>query len=159
MSKKRVKTKKGIFGIEYYYDENGKAIGKSRPSLSGDRRVYTDKNGKVIGKSRPSAFAEAIYHDIENNKNITTYPTLTGKAHYENGRAVGHTAPDVFGSVTTLYEENEDIDLCDEAAEEYDASFENETENKINPKTALIIASCVLGLVGVFALVCYLLWG
>ncbi len=159
MSKKRIKSKKGLLGFEHYYDENGKPIGKSRPSLMGDGRVFTDKQGRVVGKSRKGFFAETVYHDTENNRNITTYPALTGKTHYENGRAVGHTSPDFFGSSATLYEENGEADFCDEVLEDCDEHTESDTENKINPKSALIVASCVLGLVGVFALVCYFLWG
>lgn len=53
MARKYVKSRPGLIGMVYYYDENGKPIVKSRPGLIEGIRVYTDQNGRYAGKSRP----------------------------------------------------------------------------------------------------------
>ena len=39
MARKYVKSRPGLFGMVYYYDDNGKPIGKSRPGLIEGTRV------------------------------------------------------------------------------------------------------------------------
>lgn len=56
MARKYVKSRPGLFGMVYYYDENGRSIGKSRPGLIEGTRVYTDQNGRYAGKSRPGFY-------------------------------------------------------------------------------------------------------
>ena len=82
MAKKRVKSRPGLFDTVYYYDENGKPIGKSRPGLIEGTRVYTDQNGRYAGKSRPGFFAKEVFTDTEHN-HITSYDSLCGEVHFE----------------------------------------------------------------------------
>ena len=113
MAKKRIKSRPGFFGITYYYDENGKQLGKSRPGLLGGTRVYTDPNGNYAGWSRPGLFAKEVFIG-RNNKCITSYDAFLGDAHFKNGRPMGMTRQGLFDcTYTTLdtEEENEE-ELC-----------------------------------------------
>ena len=75
MARKRIKSRPGLFGVTYYYDENGKQIGKSRPGLFGGTQVYYDEKGNRTGYSRPGIFAKRVYTDT-NNERITSYDSL-----------------------------------------------------------------------------------
>ena len=110
MARKRIKSRPGLFGTVYYYDENGNPIGKSRPGLIEGTRVYTDQNGKYAGKSRPGFLSKEVFTDTDGNF-ITSYDDLYGKVHFKNGTPVGHTRPGLFNSeYTTLDSEDEDPD-------------------------------------------------
>ena len=61
MGKRRIKSRPGLFGMVYYYDENGNPIGKSRPGLIDGTRVYMDQNGRYAGKSRPGFLAKEVW--------------------------------------------------------------------------------------------------
>ena len=61
MARKYVKRRPGLFGMVYYYDENGNPVGKSRPGLIEGTRVYTDQNGGYTGKSRPGFLAKSVF--------------------------------------------------------------------------------------------------
>ena len=144
MGRKYVKSRPGLFGTVYYYDENGNPIGKSRPGLLEGTRVYTDQNGRYAGKSRPGFLAKEVFTDTEHNC-ITSYDSLCGEVHFKNGVPVGHTRPGFFDSAyTTLevddesyeeeaYEDYFEEDLTEEA-EEYE-SEEIECE-EYNPKAS-----------------------
>ena len=144
MGRKYVKSRPGLFGTVYYYDENGNPIGKSRPGLLEGTRVYTDQNGRYAGKSRPGFLTKEVFTDTEHN-HITSYDSLCGKVHFKNGVPVGRTRPGFFDSAyTTLeaddesyeeeaYENYFEEDLTEEA-EEYE-SEEIECE-EYNPKAS-----------------------
>ena len=107
MGRKHVRSRPGLFGTVYYYDEHGNPIGKSRPGLLEGTRVYTDENGRYAGKSRPGFFAKEVFTDTEHN-HITSYDSLCGEIHFENGVPIGHTRPGFFDSAyTTLEAEDE----------------------------------------------------
>lgn len=108
MAKKRIKSKPGLFGMVYYYDEDGNPIGKSRPGLIEGTRVYTDNDGRYAGKSRPSIFAKEVFTDTDNN-HITSYDTLGGEAHFQNGTPIGHSTPGFFDSEYTTIDEEDEI--------------------------------------------------
>ena len=102
MVKKRVKSRPGLFGTVYYYDENGKQIGKSRPGLLEGTRVYRGQDGSYVGKSRPGFFAKEVFTDTDNH-HITTYDRPLGKVHFQDGTPIGRTKPGFFGfEYTTL---------------------------------------------------------
>ena len=102
MARKRIKSRHGLFGTVYYYDESGNRIGKSRPGLLDGSRVYTDRNGRYAGKSRSGIFAEEVFEDTDHNR-VTSYDGLFGEVHFKNGVPVGDTKPGFFGcGYTTL---------------------------------------------------------
>lgn len=106
MARKRVKSRPGLFGTVYYYDENGNSVGKSRPGLFEGTRVYSDQNGKYAGKSRPGFFAKNVF--IDKNKNrISTYDSPFGEVHFKDGKPVGRTRPGLFDSEYTTIDEDE----------------------------------------------------
>ena len=128
MGRRYVKSRPGLFGTVYYYDENGNPIGKSHPGLIDGTRVYTDENGRYAGKSRPGFFAKEVFTDTDNN-HITSYDSLRGEVHFKNGVPVGHTRPGFFDSAyTTLEVEDEILDeeLCEEDYIEDDITEELE---------------------------------
>ena len=107
MARKRITSRPGLFGTVYYYDENGKPVGKSRPGLFEGTRVYTDPNGRYAGKSRPGFFAKEVFTDADHN-NITSYESICGEVHFQDGAPIGHTRPGFFGfEYTTLEAEDE----------------------------------------------------
>ena len=115
MGRKHVKSRPGLFGTVYYYDENGNPIGKSRPGLLEGTRVYTDENGRYAGKSRPGFLAKEVFTDTEHN-HITSYDSLCWEVHFKNGVPVGHSRPGFFDAeYTTLETEDESYeeDLID----------------------------------------------
>lgn len=120
MGKKYVKSKPGLFGMIYYYDENGKPIGKSRPGLIEGTRVYTDQNGRYAGKSRPGFLSKEVFKDTDHDY-ITSYDSLSGENHFKNGTPIGHSRPDWFGSSHTS------LEIEDETYE--DTFYEDETDN------------------------------
>lgn len=105
MAKKRITSKRGLFGMTYHY-ENGKYVGKSRPGLLGDRKIHYDSEGHQVGTTRPGFFAEDVTYDAKNKRYITTYDGPVGKMHFSNGRSVGRTVPGPFASSYTSMEEN-----------------------------------------------------
>ena len=113
MARKRVKSRPGLFGTVYYYDENGNPIGKSRPGLIEGTRVYTDQNGKYAGKSRPGFLSKEVFTDTDGNS-ITSYDGLCREVHFKNGVPVGHTRPGFFDSECTT------LEIEDEISDEYD---------------------------------------
>ena len=108
MGRKHVKSRPGLFGTVYYYDEHGNPIGKSRPGLLEGTRVYTDENGRYVGKSRPGFFAKEVFTDTDNN-HITSYDSLCGEVHFKNGMYAGHTRPGFFDSAYTTIEVDDEI--------------------------------------------------
>jgi hypothetical protein len=108
MAKKRITSRPGLFGTVYYYDENGRPVGKSRPGLLDGTRVYTDQNGRYAGKSRPGFLAKEVFTDTDHN-HITSYDSLLGEVHFKNGTPVGHTRPGFFDSAYTTLDEEEEI--------------------------------------------------
>ena len=107
MARRHIKSRPGLFGTVYYYDENGNPIGKSRPGLLEGTRVYTDQNGRYAGKSRPGFLAKEVFTDTEHN-HITAYDSLCGEVHFKNGVPVGHSRPGFFDTeYTTLETEDE----------------------------------------------------
>ena len=116
MGRKHVKSRPGLFGTVYYYDEHGNPIGMSRPGLLEGTRVYTDENGRYAGKSRPGFFAKEVFTDTDNN-HITSYDSLCGEVHFKNGVSIGHTRQGFFDSAYTTLEA-EDKGHEEEAYEE-----------------------------------------
>ena len=110
MVRKRITSRPGLFGSIYYYDENGRPIGKSRPGLLEGTRVYTDQNKRYAGKSRPGFLAKEVFTDVDHN-HITSYESLCGDVHFKNGVPIGHSRPSFFGfEHTTLEAEDELIE-------------------------------------------------
>ena len=105
MAKKRITSKRGLFGMTYHY-ENGKYVGKSRPGLLGDRKIHYDSEGHQVGTARHGFFAEDVTYDAKNKRYITTYDGPVGKMHFSNGRSVGRTVPGPFDSSYTSLEED-----------------------------------------------------
>ena len=108
MARRQVKSRPGLFGTVYYYDEHGNPIGKSRPGLLEGTRVYTDENGRYAGKSRPGFFAKEVFTDTDNNY-ITSYDSLCGEVHFKNGTYAGHTRPGFFDSAYTTLEIDDEM--------------------------------------------------
>lgn len=107
MSRKCIKSKPGLFGTVYYYDESGNYIGKSRPGLVEDTRVYSDSNGNYAGKSRKGYFSKRVFTDT-NHEHITSYDSFLGEVHFKDGSRIGQTRPSFFGvSYTSLEAEDE----------------------------------------------------
>ena len=98
MAKKRIISRPGLFGYIYHYDENGKCIGKSRPSLIGNGQVHYDTNGKQVGTSRQGFFAKEVYHDEENEQYISSYESIIGDVYYESGASLGVSRPGFGGT-------------------------------------------------------------
>jgi len=159
MARKRIKSRPGLFGMTYYYDELGRTIGKSRPGLLGDTRVYFDQDGTYAGRSRPGVFAKEVFTD-RNNEYITSYDAFLGDVHFKNGRLLGTTRSGFFDcAYTTLDVEEEDAeDLCfDEDSDygEFEDVYENDTFEENNcvrerykgSKKLVLIALLVLALV------------
>ena len=111
MGRRRVKSRPGLFGTVYYYDENGNSIGKSRPGQLEGTRVYTDQNGRYAGKSRPGFVAKEVFTDTESN-HITSYDGLCGEVHFKHGVPVGHTSPGFFDTGCTTLET--EAESCEE---------------------------------------------
>ena len=105
MAKKRITSKRGLFGMTYHY-ENGKYVGKSRPGLLGDRKIHYDSEGHQVGTTRHGFFAEDVTYDARKKRYITTYDGPVGKMHFSNGRSVGRTVPGPFDSSYTSLEED-----------------------------------------------------
>ena len=108
---RRIKSRRGVFGEIYYY-ENGRYIGKSRPGLLEDTRVFFDADGNPAGRSRPGIFAERVYWDRESGEYLSVYPGLTGKHLRKNGRFVGKAHPEILG---TGYTDLDEEDPCEES--------------------------------------------
>ena len=150
MARKFVKSRPGLFGMVYYYDENGRPIGKSRPGLIEGTRVYTDQNGRYVGKSRPGFLSKEVYTDTDHNY-ITSYDSLCGEIHFKNGVPIGHSRPGWFGSSFTSLETEDEVyedEYYDEAdsmeedfTEELYEEYEDEDYEEYMPQTA----SCVVG--------------
>lgn len=110
MAKKRIKSRPGLFGVTYYYDGNGKQVGKSRPGLLGGTQVFFDQDGNYAGRSRPGFFAKEVFTSADNER-ITTSHSFLGEVHFKNGRPVGKSRPGFFNRTYTsldLDEETED---------------------------------------------------
>lgn len=123
MARKRIKSRPGLFGMTYYYDEYGRPMGKSRPGLLGDTRVYFDQNGRYAGWSRPGFLAKEAFVD-RNNEYITSYDSFLCDAHFKNGRPMGTTSAGFFDCAYTTLDEEEDgaYDDCDDIWEQEDFS-------------------------------------
>lgn len=120
MARKYIKSRPGLFGMAYYYDENGKSIGKSRPGLIEGTRVYTDQNGRYAGKSRSGLLSKEVYTDADHNY-ITSYGSPLGDIHSQNGTPIGRSRPGTFGfSHTSLEIEDE---ICENEFYEDEADF------------------------------------
>ena len=118
MAKKRITSRPGLFGTVYYYDENGKPVGKSHPGLFEGTRVYIDQNGQYAGKSRPGFLAKEVFTDADHN-HITSYEGLCGDIHFQNGVPVGHTRPGFFGFDHTTIETDDDSSEAEYCEEDY----------------------------------------
>lgn len=160
MGRQQMKSRPGLFGTVYYYDENGKPIGKSRPGLIEGTRVYTDQKGRYAGKSRPGFLAKEVFTDTEHN-HITSYDSLCGEVHFRNGVPVGRTRPGFFGSAyTTLETEDENCGtdfIADTQADEvdhaeYDAKISQQTVVRDLMLFALCLAICMV-IACVFAII------
>ena len=108
MVRKTIKSRPGLFGTIYYYDENRNPVGKSRPGLFEGTRVYTDQNGRYAGKSRPGFLAKEVFMDANRNY-ITSYEGLCDDVHFQNGVPIGHTRPGFFDSAYTTLETEDDL--------------------------------------------------
>ena len=120
MARKRIKSRPGLFGAIYYYNENGNPVGKSRPDLFKGTRVYTDQNGRYAGKSRPGFLAKEVFVDTDHN-HITSYEGLFGEVHFKNSVPVGRTRPGFFDSAYTTLETEDDAfdeEYCEDSFEE-----------------------------------------
>ena len=109
MAKKRIKSRPGLFGMTYYYDENGKQIGKSRPGLLVGTRVYTDQNGNYAGWSRPGFLAKEVFIGAD-HEHVTTYDSFFGEVHFKHGRPIGKTRPGFFDQAYTSLDLDEETD-------------------------------------------------
>lgn len=186
MAKKRIKSKPGLFGMVYHYDENGKYVGKSRPGLLDGTKVHFDEKGQRVGTSRPGLFWEEVHHDEKNDRYITSFPSVLHTIHRSNGRTVGTTRPSFFDrSYTTIetgegvieeteeyFDEYADDEIAEylEGEEDYSINAEDDTdseaeknayEERSKAKTELPapIASfktAIKWLIGVFCVICVL---
>lgn len=134
MVRKTIKSRPGLFGTIYYYDENGNPVGKSRPGMFDGTRVNTDQNGRYAGKSRPGFLAKEVFMDANRNY-ITSYEGLCGDVHFQNGVPIGHTRPGFFGFEHTTLEAEDELpeeEYCEEdcfaedIAEEWDETEDDE---------------------------------
>lgn len=127
MARKQVKSRPGLFGMVYYYDESGNLIGKSRLGLVEGTRVYTDQNGEYAGKSRPGFFAKEVFTSDDHN-HIASYDSICGEIHFENGVPIGHTRPGLFGTSYTCMETEEQIQ--EDESYQYEADDVGEIEKR-----------------------------
>ena len=109
MPKKQIKSKPGLFGTVYYYDENGRPIGKSRPGLTHGSRVFLDNDGKSVGKSRRGFLSKEVFTDVDGNR-ILTYDDIFGEVHMKDGKPIGRTKTGLFGLSHTLLDNEDDSD-------------------------------------------------
>ena len=155
MAKKRITSRPGLFGTVYYYDENGKPVGKSRPGLLDGTRVYTDQNGQYAGKSRPGFLAKEVFTDADHN-HISSCEGLCGDIHFQDGVPIVRTMPGFFGAEYTMletedslseeyYDEDyaeEDLDEEWDEAEE-DESYDDDHEEETSETTQYTIVKNV----------------
>ena len=137
MARKYVKSRPGLFGMVYYYDDNGKPIGKSRPGLIEGTRVYTDQNGRYAGKSRPGFLSKEVYKDADHNY-ITSYGAPLGDIHFKNGTPIGRSRPELFGfSLTSLEIEDEicEDDFYEDETDFMEEDFAEESYEEYPPQT------------------------
>lgn len=113
MAKKRITGRKGLFGTEYYYDENGKYIGKSKNGLIAGTKAYYDERGRMVGKSRKSILDDEIDVTSIDGEHISSYPRANGRAHFKNGRYIG-TTNELFSESYTDIESDEQYDEAEE---------------------------------------------
>lgn len=162
MAKKYVKSRPGLFGMVYYFDENGKPIGKSRPGLIEGTRVYTDQNGSYVGKSRPGFLSKEVYEDAVRNY-ITSYGAPFGDIHFKNGTPIGRSRPGMFGSSYTEIESEDEIyedefyedetDNMEEGfAEEYEEYEDNDYEESTPHTTSCAVDERLISLVVLLAI-------
>ena len=172
MARKYIKSRPGLFGTVYYYDENGKPIGKSRPGLIEGTRVYTDQNGNYAGESRPGYLSKEVYKDADHNY-ITSYGTPFGDIHFENGSPIGRSRPGLFGASYTSLEIEDEIyedEFCEgetdsieedftqeEPYEEYDEDYEEYTPQATSRTVVKKLKSLVLFLV-ICAVIIYIIY-
>ena len=109
MAKKRIKSRPGLFGTVYYYDENGKPIGKSRPDIL-DTRVYFDEKGRFAGRSRPGFFAKEVFRGTDSEL-LTSYESFGGERCFKNGKCAGYTRQGLWGFTHIFLEEPDEA--CD----------------------------------------------
>lgn len=159
MAKKYVKSRPGLFGMVYYYDENGKPIGKSRPGLIEGTRVYTDQNGNYAGKSRPGFLSKEVYKDADHNY-VTSYGAPFGDIHFKNGTPIGHSSPGLFGDSYTsleiedeLYEDETDY-LEEDFIEEPYKKYEFEDYEEYTLQTTSCTAREKLKPIVLFLVIC-----
>ena len=124
MTRKRIKSRPGLFGYTNYYDERGRCVGKSRPGAFGTT-VYFDEKGRLVGKSRKGFLAKEVYHDVDFKRHITTYDGIIGESHYENGAPIGHRRPGFFGSEYTTLEAEDEIQEEEYWAEDFQEDQED----------------------------------
>ena len=125
MVKKHVRSKPGLFGMTYYYDEKGKPLGKSRPGLIKGTRVYTDQNGRPTGKSRPGFLADEVFVNND-HEYITSCNNFLGKTHFKHGKPVGHSKPGLFGSSYTSFDIEDEVNTLEEFVDEMYELYEKE---------------------------------
>lgn len=165
MEKKRIVSRPGLFGYIYHYDEKGRCIGKSRPSLMGDGKVHYNVRGKQVGTSRSGFIAEEVYHDKEKQRYVSSYKNLTGDAYFYNGKPVGVSYPGFGGMAFTVFdvenkadEQNEmdELNLDDEVLFEEDDLQEHPKYDCNNQKTIIkniiVFVFCCL-VVGILILI------
>ena len=164
MARKYVKSRPGLFGMVYYYDENGKPIGKSRPGLIEGTRVYTDQNGRYAGRSRPGFLSKEVYKDTDHNY-IISYGAPLGDIHFKNGTPIGRSRPGLFGSSYTsletedeiyedeFYEDETDFIEEDFAEEPYE-EYEDEADEECPHQTTLSTVGGKLKSLVLFLVVC-----
>ena len=109
MAKKRIRSRPGLWGMTYHYDEDGNFLGKSRPSLLGNGTVHTDRKGNYAGYTRPGFLAEEVHYDAKNKRHVTSYPGLIGEYHTAGGRPVGKSVPGFFDTQYTEYDDVEEL--------------------------------------------------
>lgn len=156
MAKRRITGKPGLFGYVYHYDEKGKCVGKSRPSLMGDGKVHFDAKGKQVGTSRPGFFAKEVYHDEENERYISSYEGLTGDVYFDNGTPVGVSHPGFGGTEYTTLDAEDESDEAYFAADEFLEEDDLQEYDGSNPKSTItniiVFAACCL-VVGILILI------
>ena len=157
MAKRRITSRPGLFGAVYYYDDNGKPVGKSRPGLLSGTRIYTDQNGQHAGKSRSGFLAKEVFTDTDHN-HITSYEGFCGDAHLKDGVPIGYTRPGFFGLSHTVLkaapvfvdEDHIEENLLD-VSSEVDVIDEEENAPEMNQKhvvkNVLLLLLCVLAFV------------
>lgn len=158
MARRRITSKPGLFGTVYYYDAEGNPIGKSRPGLVGETRVYTDQNGAYVGKSRPGFLAKDVYTDADHNE-ITSYGSICGDVHFQNGTPIGRTTPGFLGTKYTMLDEEDASEegCCQEEDCDFDVKSYKPRYNqfKLVKTLQIIVLSLVIFMIAlcVFAIV------